>query len=129
MLVLDLSKVWPERGYKEGDYHAVCTHTCQHNASTDQYELLQDGKLLNSWGDIDNHIPISDALKGLHSRYQVKLQSLTYNSYKDDDIPIIWNGEFNIHNPQHREKAKDYGIEDIEEKWKVVCKEFQVFEN
>ena len=52
--VLDLSKVYPERGYNHQQYHAVCQQTFQEVGETGNYKILYDwknGPIFNSWGD------------------------------------------------------------------------------
>ena len=52
--VLDLSKVYPERGYNHQQYHAVCQQHVQEVGETGYYKELSDwknGPIFNSWGD------------------------------------------------------------------------------
>ena len=60
IFVLNLGKVWPERGYNAGDingegacYHAVVQQKVSYNKKTNKYKLLRNNKGLirNSWGD------------------------------------------------------------------------------
>ena len=57
----------------------------------------------------------SDAWKGVHSSYYVKIQTLTYKGFETGDILMIWGytGNSNIYMKHNRENyaKKEYGLD------------------
>ena len=79
-------------------------------------------------------IPSSDALKGLHSRYDVAIKTLTYLGFETGDVQMIWNTGYNIYDQFHREYCatkkdgldRDYTGSEMLKKFKDLCADFKV---
>ena len=94
--------------------------------------------IFNSWGTHEKIIPHADALKGLHSRYNVGIPALTYKGYSTGDIQMVWyDGNCSIYNQVHREEcaAKDAGLDrdytasEMNKKFKDLCYDFHLTED
>ena len=114
--VVDLSKVYPGRGYNHQQYHAVCQQRVQEIRETGNYELKRGLPIFNSWGENEKIISESDALKGVYSRYFVVIKTLIYKGYETGDIPMKWTNDQgfggNIYRQFWRERAlKKYGLD------------------
>ena len=80
-------------------------------------------------------IASSDALKGVHERYQVRIQTLTYKGFETNDIPMIWwDGDSNIYRQYSRERSatkekgldRDYTGSEMMKMFKALCADFKV---
>ena len=116
--VVDLSKVYPGRGYNHQQYHAVCQQQVQEIGETGNYEHIGfDGPILNSWGENEKIISFSDAFNGVHSRYAVWIKTLIYKGYETGDIPMKWKNDQgaggHIYHQSNREESatKEYGLD------------------
>ena len=76
---------------------------------------------------------MSDAKKGLHSRYEVIIPILIYKSFETGDIPIIWERGINtIYVQSSREYLakkengldRDYTAEEMNKKFYDLCTDF-----
>ena len=71
-------------------------------------------------------------MKGLHSRYMVAIDFLTYKGYETGDIQMKWNTDYNIFSAEHREKKalkkegldRDYTPEEMHKKFYDLCTDF-----
>ena len=120
--------MFPDR-YKDTSYHAVCQQEVKENDKGKYEEIIGDYPIRNSWGHTDKIISMSDAEKGIHSRYDVCIKSLTYKGYSTGDIPVIWRtkkGGFEscIYSLYDRIHAEEDGIKDIEKKFFDLCTDF-----
>ena len=78
-------------------------------------------------------IASSDALKGVHSRYQVEIQTLTYKGFEIGDVPMFWRG-CNIYNQFFRENCatkedgldRDYTAPEMLKMYKDLCADFNI---
>ena len=83
--------------------------------------------LFNSWGNNDKEISFSEAEQAIHTRYAVKIQSLTYKGFKSGDIPVIWgSGCSSIYNDNQRKYAKKWGgaVDITDKMFFDLCTEF-----
>ena len=89
---------------------------------------LEARPIHNSWGDHEKIIPWEDAKKGLHTRYNVAIHTLTYKGYTTGDIPIMWyGGNYHINNRGTRdyvEKHFGYKAVEMEKKFKDLNTDF-----
>ena len=129
IFVVDLSKIWKDRDYKEKSYHALYQRQVTEDKTTGEYDMLDDWKtapLCNSWGNNDKEISFSEAEQAIHTRYEVRIRSLTYKGFKSGDIPVIWNGIFFIYDKDERKNAKYYGagVDITDKMFFDLCTEF-----
>ena len=101
ILILNLGKVWPERGYKDDAYHAVFVDETYVNEKGEYmyHKNYSNSKVRNSWGDNEKVIAWSDIEGGydrkIHQDFEVEIKSLTYKGYEIGDIPILWRKNYN----------------------------------
>ena len=133
IFVLNLGKIWPERGYKDGDYHAVIQQYVQQMLDGRHYmNAAEPNNIRNCWGDHDNIISMADAQKGIHQRYKTAIKRLTYKPNENEEIPIIWkcnSGELKcIYSRDDRQECLDE-LPHIEVQFSRLCKDFGLNEN
>ena len=83
-------------------------------------------------------IPRADALKGLHSRYEVRIKALTYKGYSTGDIQMVWcYGNCSIYDQNSRENCatksrgldRDYTASEMNKQFKDLCYDFGLMDN
>ena len=82
-------------------------------------------------------IASSDALKGVHERYEVRIRTLTYKGFETNDILMIWGnfGSYNIYSQYFRENYatkeyygmdRDYTASEMLKMFKDLCADFKI---